>query len=63
MVDVEHPTFGSHPRLAPFRQLSRSQAVVAPGCTLGQHSATILTELDYDADAITDLRERGVLGG
>jgi hypothetical protein len=29
---------------------------------LGQHTDEVLRELDYDADAIADLRRRGVLG-
>lgn len=61
LVEVEHPTFGTHDRLAPLVEYSRSATVAEPGVLLGQHTDAILTELGYDAAAIADLRERNVV--
>jgi crotonobetainyl-CoA:carnitine CoA-transferase CaiB-like acyl-CoA transferase len=60
-VQVEHPTFGQHPRLKPYVELSRSQTLAEPGVLAGEHTDKILTELGYDAVAIAGLRERGVV--
>jgi crotonobetainyl-CoA:carnitine CoA-transferase CaiB-like acyl-CoA transferase len=61
LVQVEHPTFGEHPRLKPYVELSRSQTLAEPGVLAGEHTDKILTELGYDAEAIAGLRERGVV--
>ena len=61
IVDVEHPTFGDHARLAPLVEFSRSETVAEPGCLAGEHTDAVLAELGYDHAAITDLRERGVV--
>ncbi|MGE0308024.1 MAG: CoA transferase, partial [Acidimicrobiia bacterium] len=63
VVDVVHPTFDEHPRLAPVVKFSRSATVARPGCVTGQHTDAVLTELGFDADRIADLRARGVIGG
>jgi crotonobetainyl-CoA:carnitine CoA-transferase CaiB-like acyl-CoA transferase len=61
VVDVVHPTFDEHPRLAPLVSLSRSATVAGVGCLLGQHTDSVLQELGYDQDAITELRAAGVV--
>jgi crotonobetainyl-CoA:carnitine CoA-transferase CaiB-like acyl-CoA transferase len=63
VVDVVHPTFDEHPRLAPVVRFSRSTTVARAGCLAGQHTDAVLTELGFDADRIADLRARGVIGG
>ncbi len=62
LVEVEHPTFGEHDRLATLVECSRSATVAEPGVLKGQHTDAILTELGYDAAAIADLRARKIVG-
>ena len=63
VVDVEHPTFGDHPRLAPLVTLSHPVAFVGPGCLQGERTDRVLAELGYDTDAIAALHERKVVIG
>jgi len=62
LIEVEHPTFGPHPRLVPYVECSRSATIAEPGVLKGQHTDSILAELGYSPDQITDLRARGVVG-
>jgi crotonobetainyl-CoA:carnitine CoA-transferase CaiB-like acyl-CoA transferase len=62
VVEVTHPTFGEHLRLAPLVRFSRSATVAKPGVLAGQATDAILTELGYDAGAIADLRTRKIVG-
>ncbi len=62
LVDVEHPTFGEHPRLAPIATLSRTPTDVGPGVLAGQHTDRLLGDLGFDPVAIADLRDRKVVG-
>jgi crotonobetainyl-CoA:carnitine CoA-transferase CaiB-like acyl-CoA transferase len=59
--DVEHPTFGTHPRLAPLVRFSRSGVVSRPGCLLGQHTGEVLNEIGYSDEQITALVDKGVV--
>ena len=61
LVEVEHPTFGEHPRLRTLVELSRSETLAKPGVLCGQHTDQILAELGRDAAAIADLRERKIV--
>jgi crotonobetainyl-CoA:carnitine CoA-transferase CaiB-like acyl-CoA transferase len=61
LVEVDHPTFGTHMRLKPLVEFSVSESVAEPGCLLGQHTDRILAELGYEEAAIADLRKRGVV--
>jgi crotonobetainyl-CoA:carnitine CoA-transferase CaiB-like acyl-CoA transferase len=61
LVEVEHPTFGEHPRLRPYVEFSRSQTIAEPGVLAGQHTDKILGELGFDAAAIDSLRSRGIV--
>lgn len=61
IADVEHPTIGVHPRLAPLVDFSRSSTVVKPSALCGAHTDAVLAELGYDAERITGLRDAGVI--
>jgi crotonobetainyl-CoA:carnitine CoA-transferase CaiB-like acyl-CoA transferase len=61
IVDVEHPTFGEHPRLAPLVRFSRSLTQAKPGGLAGTETDSLLTELGLNDDAIADLRARAVV--
>jgi crotonobetainyl-CoA:carnitine CoA-transferase CaiB-like acyl-CoA transferase len=61
LVEVEHPTFGVHRRLAPVVELSSTPGEARPAATLGMHTQSVLRELGLDDDAIASLVERGVV--
>jgi crotonobetainyl-CoA:carnitine CoA-transferase CaiB-like acyl-CoA transferase len=62
LVEVEHPTFGEHDRLATLVDYSRSETIAEPGVLNGQHTDAILTELGYTSEQIADLRARSIVG-
>jgi crotonobetainyl-CoA:carnitine CoA-transferase CaiB-like acyl-CoA transferase len=59
--EVDHPTFGHHPRLSPLVRFSRSEARALPGCLLGQHTQSVLREIGLADDRITALQDKGVV--
>jgi len=61
LADIDHPTFGEHPRLAPFNRFSRSATVALPGQLLGDSTDAVLSEIGVGADRIADLRARGII--
>ncbi|MCU1395533.1 MAG: CoA transferase [Ilumatobacteraceae bacterium] len=61
LVDVDHPTFGEHPRLAPLVSMSRTAASVGPGVLQGQHTVSLLGELGFSPDEIAALHDRKVV--
>ena len=63
VVDVEHPIFGPHPRMAPMVRFSRSSTVAKPGCSLGQHTAAVLREIGYSDERIRALEAEGLILG
>ena len=62
VTDVDHPIFGPHPRLTPLVRFSRSQTRTGRGCTLGEHTDSILSELGHRAEEIEAWRAKGVVG-
>ncbi|MHB8463913.1 MAG: CaiB/BaiF CoA transferase family protein [Acidimicrobiales bacterium] len=62
VVDVEHPTFDVHPRLAPLIRFSRSATHAKAGVLAGSATDAVLRELGYESAAIADLRTRLVVG-
>jgi crotonobetainyl-CoA:carnitine CoA-transferase CaiB-like acyl-CoA transferase len=62
IADVHHPTFDDHPRLAPVVRFSRSATQAKPGTLCGTATESVLHELGYSDEQISDLRGRGVIG-
>ena len=62
LADVEHPTFGEHPRMASLVRFSRSATQAKAGVLAGSHTGAIMTELGHDGASIADLRERKIIG-
>jgi crotonobetainyl-CoA:carnitine CoA-transferase CaiB-like acyl-CoA transferase len=63
MATVEHPIFGEVPRTRRLVSLSRSGETLGAGCTIGQHTNSILRELGYSDERIAELRAAGIVGG
>jgi crotonobetainyl-CoA:carnitine CoA-transferase CaiB-like acyl-CoA transferase len=61
LVDVQHPVFEVHPRLAPVVRFSRSHVQARAGSLCGDATQVVLTELGYTDDEIADLRARKVV--
>ncbi|MBH0118403.1 CoA transferase, partial [Rhodococcus sp. CX] len=61
-ADAVSPVFDEHRRLAPLSQFSRSAVKADAGCTLGQHTDALLSEIGYDATQIATLRDKSVVG-
>lgn len=62
VVQLEHPVIGEYPRLKPFVRFSRSQGTALGSPLCGQDTDAVLGDLGYGAEAIADLRSRGILG-
>ena len=61
LVDVEHPIFETHPRLAPLVRFSRSSTRAEPGVLAGSATDTVLRELGHSDGSIANLRERSII--
>lgn len=61
VVDVVHPTFDEHPRLAPYLQFSHSETQARPGVLAGDQTDLILTRLGMTDADVTDLRARRIV--
>ncbi|MGD9792881.1 MAG: CoA transferase, partial [Acidimicrobiia bacterium] len=61
LVDVVHPVFEDHPRLAPLVRFSRSATQALPGVLAGSATDTLLTEIGYSAEKIAALRAADVV--
>jgi crotonobetainyl-CoA:carnitine CoA-transferase CaiB-like acyl-CoA transferase len=61
VVDVTHPVFDEHPRLAPYIRFSRSRTQALAGVLAGEQTDAILAGIGRTADEIADLRARGVV--
>jgi crotonobetainyl-CoA:carnitine CoA-transferase CaiB-like acyl-CoA transferase len=60
--EVEHPLFGHHLRHGPLAALSGSTWRPRAGCLAGEHTRSILSELDYDSATIDSLEQRKIVG-
>jgi crotonobetainyl-CoA:carnitine CoA-transferase CaiB-like acyl-CoA transferase len=61
LVEVEHPTYGRHRRLAPIARLSLTPGEARPAPVLGQHTVSVLREVGRSDAEIEDLVERRVV--
>lgn len=61
LVEVDHPTFGFHNRLAPALRFSRSETTARGGELLGNSTNSIMRELGYSDSVIEDFRERRII--
>jgi len=62
-VDAYSPIFDQYRRLAPACGFTRSETSPRGGCTIGEHTDAVLREVGVGDARISDLRERGVVGG
>jgi crotonobetainyl-CoA:carnitine CoA-transferase CaiB-like acyl-CoA transferase len=62
IVDVGHPIFEQHPRLAPIVRFSRSSIPARSGGLCGDSTDSVLLELGYSQTRIADLRARRIVG-
>jgi crotonobetainyl-CoA:carnitine CoA-transferase CaiB-like acyl-CoA transferase len=62
-VRAHSPIFEEHRRLAPLCGFSRSRTRADAGCTIGQHTDTVLREIGLDDDRIAGLRVKEIVGG
>lgn len=60
-VEAVSPIFDEHRRLAPLNRFSRSHTKADAGCTVGQHTRSVLAELGVSAERIEDLLSRNVI--
>lgn len=60
-VDAVSPIFDEHRRLAPLTRFSRSRTKADAGCTIGQHTESVLSEIGYETARIEQLRADGVI--
>ena len=61
-VLADSPIFDEHRRLAPLPRFSRSKVKADAGCTIGEHTDSILAEIGFDPERIAELREKGIVG-
>jgi crotonobetainyl-CoA:carnitine CoA-transferase CaiB-like acyl-CoA transferase len=61
VVEVTHPVFDEHPRLAPYVRFSRSRTQALPGVLAGEQTDAILAGIGRTADEIAELRARGIV--
>ncbi len=61
VAEVDHPSFGRIVRHGLPVRLSETPGRLAPGCLLGQHTRSILEELGYGPERITELEQEQVV--
>ena len=61
LAEAHSPVFDLYPRVGPMVQFSRSATQALGGCTTGQHTDAVLSEIGYDTERIADLRKRSVI--
>jgi crotonobetainyl-CoA:carnitine CoA-transferase CaiB-like acyl-CoA transferase len=61
-VLADSPIFDEHRRLAPVTRFSRSGVKADAGCTIGEHTDSVLAEIVFSAERIAELREKDVVG-
>lgn len=61
-VLADSPVFDEHRRLAPLTRFSRSGVKADAGCTIGEHTDSVLTEIGFSTERIAELREKNIVG-
>lgn len=61
LVDVTHPVFDMHPRLAPIVRFSRSTLDPQGAGLCGNATDTVLRELGYSVEQVADMRSRKIV--
>ncbi|MFD5810276.1 CaiB/BaiF CoA transferase family protein [Rhodococcus aetherivorans] len=61
-VLADSPIFDEHRRLAPLTRFSRSGVKADAGCTIGEHTDSVLTEIGLTPERIAELREKKAVG-
>ncbi|MCH5675619.1 CaiB/BaiF CoA transferase family protein [Streptomyces gilvus] len=61
VAEVDHPTFGRVLRHGVPVLFSETPGRLAPGCVTGQHTRTVLEELDYSPERIAELEEKAAV--
>ena len=61
-VNAMSPIFEEHRRLSPATRFSRSGTKAEGGCTTGEHTDAVLSELGYERAVIEELKARNVIG-
>ncbi len=61
-VLADSPVFDEHRRLAPLTRFSRSGVKADAGCTIGEHTDSVLAEIGISPERIAELREKDVVG-
>jgi crotonobetainyl-CoA:carnitine CoA-transferase CaiB-like acyl-CoA transferase len=62
MAEVEHPTFGTHRRLAPLVSMSLTPGLARPAPVVGQHTEAVLHELGYGPADVERLARERIIG-
>jgi crotonobetainyl-CoA:carnitine CoA-transferase CaiB-like acyl-CoA transferase len=61
-TEASHPAFGgTYHRYSPLLQFSKTPGVAGAFCEFGEHTRSILAELGYSEDEMTQLKEDGVV--
>ncbi|WP_245720936.1 CaiB/BaiF CoA transferase family protein [Nocardia pseudovaccinii] len=60
-VEAVSPIFDEHRRLAPLTRFSRSRTKADAGCTIGQHTRSVLREIGVGDERIDELVAKGVI--
>jgi len=63
VVEVNHPTFETHPRMIAPVQFSRSRTLAGEAPLCGQDTDRVLREIGYEDEQIAALRDAKVIGG
>jgi len=60
-VIADSPIFDEHRRLAPLTRFSRSAVKADAGCTIGEHTDSVLAEIGLSTERIAELRSKNIV--
>ncbi len=61
ITEIDHFTWGSLLRHGTLWEMSRSELSLGPAPVMGEHTFSILSELNYNSDVIAQLSEEGIV--